>query len=144
MLHRITEQPIPTSREEYSNDLISHKTFIQILDADGAIARARMNVDAGEAVPFHALQIRVKVHPLPTQRREAFAMPEKSRKSLKLMRRVEAIQQAVFNVRRTPLRETIASSDVSATDSRRDPERAKAIGCIGTRRIRRETLQVRE
>lgn len=64
MLYRITEQAIPTSREEYSHHLISNKPFIQILDADGAIACAGMNVDAGEAVSFHTFQVGIEVHPI--------------------------------------------------------------------------------
>ena len=143
-LYRITKQAIPTSREEYSGHLISNKTFIQIPDANGPIARASVNIDAGEAVPLDALQVGVEVHPIATQRREAFAMPEKPRKPFKLMRRVETIQQAIFNVGRTPLRETIASSDVSAFDARRYAESAEAIRGVSASGIRRETLEVRK
>lgn len=71
-------------------------------------------------------------------------MPEKSRKPFKLMGRVEAIQQAIFNVRRTPLRETISSSEVSAANTRRYAESAEAIGRVPTSGICREALQVRE
>jgi len=101
-----------------------------------------VNVYAREPVSFHALEVGIEVHEITAQRRETFAMPKKSRQPFELMGRVQSIKQTIFDVRRTPLRETIARSDVPAPDSGRDSEGAEPIRRIRTHGIRRKTLQI--
>ena len=65
---------------------------------DLARGLSRVNVYSRQPVSIASFQVGVEIHPIATQGRQPIAMPQETRETLELMRRIDAIQQSLFHV----------------------------------------------
>lgn len=106
---RVSRQTVAGGRIKHSVNFIGNKSIVEIVEANRALRFSCFDIDAGQSVAA-PLQVGVEIHPAATKCRQLISMPKKPRQPIKLMRRIQSIPQAVFDVSRRATNHSIAKT----------------------------------